>query len=365
MARDPKYDVLFEPIDIGPKTLKNRFYVVPHCIGAGSDKPGGQASYRSMRAEGGWGAVCTEYCSIDPDSDDTPRVHARLWDDGDVINLRHLTDSCHTHGALVGCEMWHGGPHAPCMDTRHVPMSPSPFSSNFENRTYPHEADEDDVKQLVQMYVEGAKRARAGRLRPHLRLRLAQLSAAAVPLQVLQQAHRQVRRRHREPRPLLARVPRGCEDRGRRQLRRRHPFRHRHHHRLGRRRNGRGRHEICRDRHPRGVDRPVGRQYFRHRRVGRGCRAVPFLQGEPPAALGQGSQGRGQRAGPHGRAYHQPRRHGRDHQVGPGRHHRCGPALDLRPLPAQEDRGRAARRRSRMHRLQHVHLALGDRAARR
>ena len=46
MARDPKYDVLFEPIDIGPKTLKNRFYVVPHCIGAGSDKPGGQASYR-------------------------------------------------------------------------------------------------------------------------------------------------------------------------------------------------------------------------------------------------------------------------------------------------------------------------------
>ena len=159
MARDPKYDVLFEPIDIGPKTLKNRFYVVPHCIGAGSDKPGGQASYRSMRAEGGWGAVCTEYCSIDPDSDDTPRVHARLWDDGDVINLRHLTDSCHTHGALVGCEMWHGGPHAPCMDTRHVPMSPSPFSSNFENRTYPHEADEDDVKQLVQMYVDGAKRA--------------------------------------------------------------------------------------------------------------------------------------------------------------------------------------------------------------
>jgi dimethylamine/trimethylamine dehydrogenase len=159
MARDPKYDILFEPIKIGPKTMKNRFYVVPHCIGAGSDKPGGQAAFRGMRAEGGWGATCTEYCSIDPDSDDTPRVHARLWDDGDVINLRHLTDTCHEHGALAGCEMWHGGPHAPCMDTRHVPMSPSPFSSNFENRTYPHEADEDEVKQLVQMYVEGAKRA--------------------------------------------------------------------------------------------------------------------------------------------------------------------------------------------------------------
>ena len=40
MARDSKYDVLFEPIQIGPKTLKNRFYQVPHCIGAGSEKPG-------------------------------------------------------------------------------------------------------------------------------------------------------------------------------------------------------------------------------------------------------------------------------------------------------------------------------------
>ena len=31
MARDPKYDVLFEQIKLGLKTLKNRFYQVPHC----------------------------------------------------------------------------------------------------------------------------------------------------------------------------------------------------------------------------------------------------------------------------------------------------------------------------------------------
>ena len=37
MASDSKYDILFEPIKIGPKTLHNRFYEVPHCIGAGSD----------------------------------------------------------------------------------------------------------------------------------------------------------------------------------------------------------------------------------------------------------------------------------------------------------------------------------------
>lgn len=69
MARDPKHDILFEPIQIGPKTLRNRFYQVPHCIGAGSDKPGFQAAHRSMKAEGGWAAMNTEYCSIHPESE--------------------------------------------------------------------------------------------------------------------------------------------------------------------------------------------------------------------------------------------------------------------------------------------------------
>src|SRR5208282_5792349 len=62
VARDSKYDVLFEPIQIGPKTLRNRFYQVPHCIGAGSEKPGFQAYHRGIKAEGGWAACCTEYC---------------------------------------------------------------------------------------------------------------------------------------------------------------------------------------------------------------------------------------------------------------------------------------------------------------
>ena len=50
MARDPKHDILFQPIKIGPKTLRNRFYQVPHCIGAGSDRPGFQAAHRSIKA---------------------------------------------------------------------------------------------------------------------------------------------------------------------------------------------------------------------------------------------------------------------------------------------------------------------------
>jgi NADH:flavin oxidoreductase / NADH oxidase family len=30
---DPNHEILFEPVRIGPKTLRNRFYQVPHCSG--------------------------------------------------------------------------------------------------------------------------------------------------------------------------------------------------------------------------------------------------------------------------------------------------------------------------------------------
>jgi len=56
MPRDPKHDVLFTPIQIGPKTLKNRFYQIPHCNGFGSEKPMNQAYFRAMKAEGGYAA---------------------------------------------------------------------------------------------------------------------------------------------------------------------------------------------------------------------------------------------------------------------------------------------------------------------
>lgn len=160
MARDPKYDVLFEPIQIGPKTLRNRFYQVPHCIGAGSNLPGFQATHRGVKAEGGWAALNTEYCSIHPEADDTMRVSARIWDEGDVRNLKAMTDEVHRHGALAGIEMWYGGAHAPCMESRATPRGPTQMASEFESLTYCKEMDIDDILQVQDYYVQAALRAR-------------------------------------------------------------------------------------------------------------------------------------------------------------------------------------------------------------
>ena len=166
MARDPRFDILFTPVKIGSKTIRNRFYQVPHCNGAGTNSPGMNMAHRGIKAEGGWGAVNTEQCSIHPECDDTLRITARIWDQGDMRNLKAMVDHVHSHGSLAGCELFYGGPHAPALESRTISRGPSQYNSDFATVpncpgfTYNHAADIDELKRLQQQYVDAALRAR-------------------------------------------------------------------------------------------------------------------------------------------------------------------------------------------------------------
>ena len=87
---DPRHAVLFEPIDIGPKTLPNRFYQVPHASGFGVERPRTHAAFRGIKAEGGWGGVCVDYTSISLECEESPAVSALFWDDADAQGARPL-----------------------------------------------------------------------------------------------------------------------------------------------------------------------------------------------------------------------------------------------------------------------------------
>jgi dimethylamine/trimethylamine dehydrogenase len=88
VTRDPRYDVLFEPVRIGPVTAKNRFYQVAHCNGMGYARPRAHAAMRGVKAEGGWSVVSTEEVEIHPSSDVSPFIEGRLWDDRDIREYR-------------------------------------------------------------------------------------------------------------------------------------------------------------------------------------------------------------------------------------------------------------------------------------
>jgi dimethylamine/trimethylamine dehydrogenase len=160
VARESRHDILFEPVRIGPKTLRNRFYQVPHCTGFGVEKPWTQAAFRGMKAEGGWAAVCTEYCSISPESDESPYVSARLWDDEDVRALELMTAEAHRHGALAGVELWHGGLYAETRESRLPPLAPSQLSSDFDGISVPKTMTAADIARVQAEWVAAARRAR-------------------------------------------------------------------------------------------------------------------------------------------------------------------------------------------------------------
>ena len=158
--RDPRFDPLFEPIRIGPKTLKNRFYQVPQCTGAGVDRPGANAAHRAVKAEGGWAALNTEACNIHPESDQTTSTVTAIWDQGDVINHRRMTDEVHKWNALAGVELCYGAGIIDNLGLRHVPEAMYQFASPWMPQTYTHEADIEDLERVQDMYLAAARRGR-------------------------------------------------------------------------------------------------------------------------------------------------------------------------------------------------------------
>jgi dimethylamine/trimethylamine dehydrogenase len=151
---------LFEPIALGPKTMRNRFYQVPHC-GTGDLRPGMQAAFRGMRAEGGWGAVCVESASITPETDHWPVHLARLWDDDDVRSLSATCDAIHGHGALAGVELWWGASNSLGLETRLPARAPSQIALAGTPWVIPQEMLREDIRDILGMFAAAARRARA------------------------------------------------------------------------------------------------------------------------------------------------------------------------------------------------------------
>jgi dimethylamine/trimethylamine dehydrogenase len=160
VPRDPKHDILFEPVRIGPKTLRNRFYQVPHCTGFGAEKPGSQALFRGMKAEGGWAAVNTEEALIATDTDYWPVVSTRVWDEDDLRNLSLMADEAHKHGSLAGIELTHGGVHADGRESRRPSLGPSQLASDYHPFVVPKAMELSDIRRVREDWVRAATLSR-------------------------------------------------------------------------------------------------------------------------------------------------------------------------------------------------------------
>src|SRR5690606_3059748 len=101
MAATP-YDILFQPLAIGPVVAPNRFFQVPHCNGGGYRDPSAVAEMRGVKAEGGWGVIFTEQTEMHHTSEITHFIELRLWEARDIPALARMAARMKSHGALAG-----------------------------------------------------------------------------------------------------------------------------------------------------------------------------------------------------------------------------------------------------------------------
>ena len=160
MTRDPRYDILFEPVRIGPVTARNRFYQVPHCTGIGWTQPETLARLRGIKAEGGWAVVATEETEIHPTGDCEPFHEGRLWDDRDIPAMALMADAVHEHGALAAIEIMHHGGSAANWGTRLAPIAPSHRPIIYYSPVQARAMDKQDIRDLRQWHRDAALRSK-------------------------------------------------------------------------------------------------------------------------------------------------------------------------------------------------------------
>jgi dimethylamine/trimethylamine dehydrogenase len=157
------YDILFETVRIGPVVAPNRFYQVPHCNGFGHRMPQGLAVMRGIKAQGGWGVVCTEEVEIHHSSDLSPYFEGRLWDDGDIPALALMAEAVHRHGSLAGIELSYNGYDAPNLYSRVPSLAPGSMGTLGGSGYDPVQTrrmDKEDIRNLRKWHRDAALRAK-------------------------------------------------------------------------------------------------------------------------------------------------------------------------------------------------------------
>jgi 2,4-dienoyl-CoA reductase-like NADH-dependent reductase (Old Yellow Enzyme family) len=146
--------VAFEPVRLGPITLRNRIIKAATFEGA---SPKGQVTdalveYHVRVAAGGVGMSTVAYLAVSPEGR-TGRGGIVLGDDT-VPGLRRLTDAIHAEGALAAAQLGHAGPVADERSNRMPALAPS-------RRIGPtgkvaREVTEADIARITDDYEKGA-----------------------------------------------------------------------------------------------------------------------------------------------------------------------------------------------------------------
>ncbi|MEU8639560.1 FAD-dependent oxidoreductase [Amycolatopsis sp. NPDC048633] len=152
--------MLGQPLRLGGITLPNRLVSAPmerNYGDADGHLTARYADYLLERARAGVGLVFTEATYVRADG--KGRTHQLgAHDDSCVPPLADLVTRMHAEGALVGCELNHGGRTAQSRVSGQPCVAPSPVPCEVAGGELPLELTTDDVHRLVTSFADAAAR---------------------------------------------------------------------------------------------------------------------------------------------------------------------------------------------------------------
>jgi 2,4-dienoyl-CoA reductase (NADPH2) len=145
---------LFEPLQLGPLTLRNRLVMAPMgtCLDQSGHITDAAIAYYRRRAEGGVGTITVEGCLVSADTvGPEPKISGREY----LPGLKKLVETLKAYDVTVGVQLMHPGRQVVAGPT--VAPSPVPLNSHAP---IPHELTVAEIAGIVEDYARAADLAR-------------------------------------------------------------------------------------------------------------------------------------------------------------------------------------------------------------
>ena len=156
-----KFEAMFQPIQIGPMTVANRFVMSPmgnnfaNTDGTMSER---SASYYGARAKGGFGLITFEATVVYKEAKGGPRKPC-LYDDSTVSSFQAAIAACHQAGAKVSIQLQHAGPEGNTKITGYPLKAASAIPASCGRET-PEAITKEGLYRLIECYGDAAVRAK-------------------------------------------------------------------------------------------------------------------------------------------------------------------------------------------------------------
>jgi 2,4-dienoyl-CoA reductase-like NADH-dependent reductase (Old Yellow Enzyme family)/thioredoxin reductase len=158
------FPTLFSPLDVGPRTVKNRICCSAHADSLAEDGMPTERTvrYYELKARGGVGfMMCFGSASVHRTSPARDWNGVELFEDRVIPHLQKFSETMHRYGVPCVAQITHRGRRGRSNDTWERMFAPSPVREPNHRET-PHPLDAGTIREFIAAFADAAGRLQKG-----------------------------------------------------------------------------------------------------------------------------------------------------------------------------------------------------------